>query len=174
MTKTRIKMVGFAWPAIPKKIRIRTMTLALAAICGLSVLPDKSIARSLNDIACDGLWRGCLGNCGATGNSQACTDKCDDNRVICKAGGTNSKQQTPPPPCTGIRCNLPTKPHPPTTVSNPPSHGSLKPEPVQPVGKSNPNSPGSGGNNPVIYERKNDSGGSQSGGHESGGGGHGR
>ena len=159
-------------------VKLKANRFVLAAICcSLGViLPTESFA-DLRNIACKAIRRGCNADCNHGSGSQACYDQCLANYQSCAFGnGTTTKQQTPPPPCTGIRCNLPTKPHPPTTVSDPtpPSHGSLKPEPVQPVGKSNPNSPGSGGNNPVIYERKNDSGGSQSGGHESGGGGHGR
>jgi hypothetical protein len=64
---------------------------------------------------------------------------------------------------------------PPTTVSDPtpPRRPVTTVNPVapKPVGASNPDGPKSGTNNPVIFERKDETGGSQSGGHESGGGG---
>jgi len=147
------------------KFRIKTntlTTLAFAAICGLSVLlPNESFA-SLNDIACNAAWRGCLGNCGATGNKQACTDRCDSRRSDCSLGASTPKQQTPPPPCRGIQCTL-RNPHPPTSVG-PPNRKPSPVQPVKPVGVSNPNKTGTG-NAPVILERKNDSGGGQGRGH---------
>jgi|HubBroStandDraft_4_1064222.scaffolds.fasta_scaffold207394_1 hypothetical protein len=142
------------------RIKIKTFALvplALVAICALSVLlPDKSLA-ALNDIACDALWRGCLNKCGPGGNTQSCTDKCDNNRADCQAGRPDKKQQTPPPPCTGIHCTLrPT--HPPTTVG--PTTPLPRPvKPVNPVGVSNPNKPTTGTGEPTILLRKNDSGG---------------
>jgi hypothetical protein len=146
MMKFRIKIKTFA-----------LVPLALVAICALSVLlPDKSLA-ALNDIACDALWRGCLNKCGPGGNTQSCTDKCDNNRADCQAGRPDKKQQTPPPPCTGIHCTLrPT--HPPTTVG--PTTPLPRPvKPVNPVGVSNPNKPTTGTGEPTILLRKNDSGG---------------
>jgi hypothetical protein len=142
------------------RIKIKTFALvplALVAICALSVLlPNKSLA-ALNDIACDALWRGCLNKCGPGGNTQSCTDKCDNNRADCQAGRPDKKQQTPPPPCTGIHCTLrPT--HPPTTVG--PTTPLPRPvKPVNPVGVSNPNKPTTGTGEPTILLRKNDSGG---------------
>jgi hypothetical protein len=146
MMKFRIKIKTFA-----------LVPLALVAICALSVLlPDKSLA-ALDDIACDALWRGCLNKCGPGGNTQSCTDKCDNNRADCQAGRPDKKQQTPPPPCTGIHCTLrPT--HPPTTVG--PTTPLPRPvKPVNPVGVSNPNKPTTGTGEPTILLRKNDSGG---------------
>jgi hypothetical protein len=156
------------------KLKASRFVLAICCVLGV-ILPTESSA-DLRNVACKAIRRGCNADCNHGSGSQACYDQCQANYQNCAFGnGSTKKQQTPPPPCTGIRCNLPTKPHPPTTVSDPPSHGSLKPDgPVQPVGKSNPNSPGSSGGNPVILERTNNSGGSQSGGHQSGGGGHGR
>src|SRR5580700_10055889 len=142
MMKFRIKIKTFA-----------LVPLALVAICALSVLlPDKSLA-ALNDIACDALWRGCLNKCGPGGNTQSCTDKCDNNRADCQAGRPDKKQQTPPPPCTGIHCTLrPT--HPPTTVG--PTTPLPRPvKPVNPVGVSNPNKPTTGTGEPTILLRKN-------------------
>jgi hypothetical protein len=65
---------------------------------------------------------------------------------------------------------------PPTTVSDPtaprrPITTAKPTAPFKPVGNSNPSGPNSGTSNPVIFERKDQSGGNQSGGHESGGGG---
>jgi len=149
MMKFRIKIKTFALAA-----------LALAAICALSVLlPDKSSAaiRTLNDIACDAIWRGCLNKCGQGGNTQSCTGKCDDSRTECQEGRPTSKQQTPPPPCTGIHCTL-RNPHPPTSVG--PTTPRPRPvKPVQPVGVSNPNKTNTGTGEPTILLRKNDSGG---------------
>jgi hypothetical protein len=138
--------------------RLAPAVLALAAIGGLSVLLPGASHASLNTIACDALWRGCLGKCAAGTNSEACTEKCDDNHATCTSSGSLHKQQTPPPPCTGVRCTL-RNPHPPTTVG-PTAPPDRPTKPVNPTGFSNPNQP-STGNGPVILER----------GHESGGGG---
>jgi hypothetical protein len=142
----------------------KLIRLAVAAICGLGTLaPGKSFA-DLNNLACNALWRGCLANCGAGGNTEACTEKCDDNLAICTNSGSLTKQQTPPPPCTGVKCSL-RNPHPPTTVSNPPAtpRRPVRPAPAKPGGVSNPNQTST--SNPVILERKNDSGGGQKHGH---------
>lgn len=141
------------------KFRIKTNMFALVAICALSVsLPNTSFAN-LNDIACNAIWRGCLDKCGSHA-TQTCTANCDTRRSECALGLPNSKQQSPPPPCRGIRCTLrPT--HPPTTVSDP-AHPPRHPvEPVKPVGVSNPDKTGTGTSGPVILLRKNDSGGGQ-------------
>lgn len=149
------------------RIKIKTFalaTLALTAICALSVLlPNESLAarRTLIDIACDAIWRGCLNKCGPGGNTEACTVKCDNSRSDCVLGGTSpSKQQTPPPPCTGIHCTL-RDPHPPTSVGpTTPLPRPVKPvKPVEPVGVSNPNKTNTGTGEPTILLRKNDSGG---------------
>ena len=124
-------------------------------MCALAVLVPKPSFADLNEIACNAVWRSCLGNCGATGNTQACTDRCDDRRATCLLQKASSKQQTPPPPCTGPLCNI-RGANPPRTVSPP----NLKPKPIQPVkpvGVSNPNK-ATPGNAPVIFERKTDSG----------------
>jgi hypothetical protein len=125
----------------------------LAAICGLSVLLPTASFATLNDIACNAIWRGCLGHC----TTQACTDRCDSNERQCLVGLPSAKQQTPPPPCRGIRCTL-GNPHPPTTVG--PTTPRPRPvRPVQPVGVSNPNKTNTGNSGPVILLRKNESGG---------------
>jgi hypothetical protein len=136
--------------------RFKTGAFALAVICfAFAALWSPASFAALNDIACNAIWRGCLDKCGSHGNTQACTDKCDDSRLNCSLGVSN-KQQSPPPPCTGIQCTL-RNPRPPTTVGQP----TRKPSPVQPVrpvGVSNPNKTDGGNNAPVILERKNDSG----------------
>lgn len=145
------------------KFRVKTNRFALVAICcSLGVLLPAESFASLNDIACNAAWRGCLGNCGATGNKQACTDRCDSRRSDCSLGASTSKQQTPPPPCRGIQCTV-RCPNPPRTVG-PPNRKPSPVQPVKPVGVSNPNKTGTG-NAPVILERKNDSGGGQGRGH---------
>jgi hypothetical protein len=146
-----------------KTNRFVLAALALAAICGLSVLLPRQSHADLNHLACDAAWRGCLGKCAGGSNSQACTDRCDDHHANCLLGGdTLTKQQTPPPPCTGFRCTL-HNPHPPTTVG--PTTQRPRPyKPVDPVGLSNPNKTTTG-NNPVILERGHESGGGQGHGH---------
>jgi hypothetical protein len=141
------------------KFRIKTNMFAVAAICALSVLlPTESFAN-LNDIACDAIWRGCLDKCGSGGNTQTCTNKCDNRRQECALGLPRSEQQTPPPPCRGIHCTL-RNPHPPTSVG--PTTPRPRPvKPVEPVGVSNPNKTNTGTSGPVILLRKNDSGGGQ-------------
>jgi hypothetical protein len=138
------------------KFRIKTNTVALAAICALSVsLPNESSA-SLNDIACNAIWRGCIDKCGLVGNKEACLEKCDNARGDCTLGVSN-RQQTPPPPCRGIHCTL-RNPRPPTSVG--PTTPRPRPvKPVEPVGVSNPNKTNTGASEPVILLRKNDSGG---------------
>jgi hypothetical protein len=140
-----------------KKFRVKTSAIALAAICALSVsLPNESFAN-LNDIACNAIWRGCLDKCGLVGNTQSCTDSCDNRRQECALGLPLSKQQTPPPPCRGIHCTL-GKPHPPTSVG--PTTPRPRPvKPVEPVGVSNPNKTTTGTSGPVILLRQHDSGG---------------
>jgi hypothetical protein len=146
-----------------RKNRIKTTMFALATTCVLSVLlPTESFAALIN-IACDAVWRNCLGNCGATGNKQACTDRCDTRRDDCVIGDTPPKQQTPPPPCTGIHCTL-RNPHPPTSVG-PPTRKPRPVKPVKPVGVSNPNKTNTGNSGPVILYRKNGSDGAQGKGH---------
>jgi hypothetical protein len=139
------------------KISIRMHRLALLAICSLGILlPTESFA-TLNDVACRALHRSCYKQCAQSGGKQTCYDFCDDDALACHSSGL-TKQQTPPPPCTGVRCTLP-KSNPPTTVGPP----ARKPRPVQPakpVGVSNPGNPNSGNNGPVILLRKNNSGGS--------------
>jgi len=142
------------------KFRIKVIGLALLVICSLCVLfPTVSFAL-LRDRACAAIWRGCVGKCTGGGGNQSCYDNCDAKQGKCIAAGDTKKQQTPPPPCIGIRCTLPTS-HPPTTVGPP----ARKPRPVQPakpVGVSNPNQPNNG---PVILYRKNESGGGNGRGH---------
>jgi hypothetical protein len=144
------------------KNRITTTMIMLATICAFSAQLSTESFATLNDIACDALWRGCLGNCGATGNKQACTDRCDSRRNECALGLPYPKQQTPPPPCTGIHCTL-RNPHPPTTVG-PPARKPRPVKPVNPVGVSNPNKTNTN-SGPVILYRKNDAGGGQGKGH---------
>ena len=135
----------------------------MAMCCALAVLlPTESFA-SLNNIACKAIRRSCNADCSAGDQSQACYSQCSSNYVSCFRGEQN-KQQTPPPPCTGIRCGL-RGANPPTTVG-PPARNPAPVKPVQPVGVSNPNKT-STGNAPVILERKNDPGGPQH--NESGG-----
>ena len=137
------------------KHRAKTILIALATICAVSVIRPTTSYAALIDIACDALWRTCLAKC----NSQACTDKCDNRRSECVLGTTTKKQQTPPPPCTGIRCTL-RNPHPPTTVG-PPIRKPRPIEPVKPVDVSNPNKTGAGNSAPVILYRKNNYSGGQ-------------
>jgi hypothetical protein len=141
------------------KLPNRTNGFALVAICcALGVLSPTESFASLNNIACKAIRRGCNADCNAGDQSQSCYDQCLKNYQNCFAAGATKKQQSPPPPCTGIRCTLrPT--HPPTTVSDP-AHPPRHPiEPVNPVGVSNPNKTESGNSGPVILLRKNDSGG---------------
>jgi hypothetical protein len=135
---------------------IKRNAFALGAMCCVlgTLLPNASFA-ALNDIACDAIWRGCLDKCGSGGGTQSCTNRCDNRRAECVLGLPTSKQQTPPPPCTGIHCTLRGS-NPPTTVG-PPNRKPNPVQPVRPVGVSNPNKT-STGNTPVILERKNDSG----------------
>ena len=139
------------------KLPNNTNRFALAAICCLLgvVSPTESFA-SLNNIACKAIRRGCNADCNHGGGSQACYDQCLTNYQSCAAGVTN-KQQTPPPPCTGIHCTL-RNPNPPTTVG-PPTRKPSPVKPVKPVGVSNPNKTSTGSPAPVILLRKNDSGG---------------
>ena len=149
MMKFRIKIKKFA-----------LARLALAAICALSVLlPDESSAaiRNLIDIACDAIWRGCLNKCGQGGNTQSCTVSAMPVPQNVVQERPPSKQQTPPPPCTGIHCTL-RDPHPPTSVG--PTTPLPRPvKPVEPVGVSNPNKTNTGTGEPTILLRRNDSGG---------------
>jgi hypothetical protein len=139
---------------------MKTNTFALAVICALgALLPTESLA-DLNNIACRGIWRSCIAKCGASGGAQSCYDTCDDNRFLCERAPTQGKQQTPPPPCTGVRCSLP-DPHPPTPVGQPaPQPHPGKPvNQVNPVSVSNPNKTNTGNSGPVLLDRQNGSGG---------------
>lgn len=143
------------------KFRVKIVALVALAVGALgfsALLPSASFA-TLNDIACNAIWRNCLGNCGATGNKQSCTDRCDSRNQDCLVGRPSSKQQsqTPPPPCTGVRCTLP-KAHPPT-VASPTTNKRPRPvKPAEPVGVSNPNKTTTGNNGEILL-RKNDTGG---------------
>jgi hypothetical protein len=146
------------------KLPNNTNRFALAAICCLlSVLWTTESFADLNDILCRAIRRGCNADCNAGDRSQACYQQCLQSYYDCFNATVVKKQQTPPPPCIGIHCTLrPT--HPPTTVG--PTTPAPRPvKPVNPVGVSNPNKPTTGNNNPVILERKNDSGGSGGQGH---------
>jgi hypothetical protein len=137
MTKSRTKMNG----------------LALLAICFAVLLPTTSFA-DLNSVVCRAVHRGCNAGC----HTDACFEACDMAYLDCRTRPA-SKQQTPPPPCTGVRCSLPVH-NPPTTVSDPnpsPRRPVAPVKPVNPGGVSNPNKPTTG--EPVILLRKNDSGG---------------
>jgi hypothetical protein len=83
--------------------------------------------------------------------------QCLGNYQSC-INGTKNRQQTPPPPCTGIRCTLP-KAHPPTSVSPTTTKRPRPVKPVAPVGVSNPNKTNTGDSGSEILLRKNDSGG---------------
>jgi hypothetical protein len=136
------------------KRRTRVNRLALLVICSFGVLAPTVSFANLNSIACRAIWRGCRHGC----HTDQCIDDCNYSVIQCLSAGLN-KQQTPPPPCTGVRCSLPVH-NPPTTVSdpNPPPRRPVAPvTPVKPVGVSNPNKPTTG--EPVIMLRKNDSGG---------------
>lgn len=151
------------------KLPNNTNRFALAAICCLlGVLSTTESFANLNSILCRAIRRGCNADCNAGDQSQACYQQCLKNYQDCFAGVTTKKQQTPPPPCTGIHCTLrPT--HPPTTVSDPAQPPLHPVEPVKPVGVSNPNQPTTGNNEPVIQLQKNSPGGSGgSGGQEHG------
>jgi hypothetical protein len=128
----------------------------------LGVLSTTESFANLNDIVCRAIRRGCNADCNAGDQSQACYQQCLLDYQNCFAAGATKKQQTPPPPCSGIHCTLrPT--HPPTTVG--PTTPLPRPvKPVNPVGVSNPNKPTTG-NEPVILLRKNDSSGGQGHGH---------
>jgi hypothetical protein len=129
----------------------------MAVCCSLgALLPTESFA-GLQNIACKAIRRGCNADCAANGGSQSCYSGCRSDYQNCAFGsGTTTKQQTPPPPCTGPTCNL-RNPHPPTTVSAPPPPPSPT-KPVDPVNVSNPNKTTTG-NSPVILERGSGSGG---------------
>ena len=145
------------------KLPNNTNRFVLAAICCLlGVLSTTESFANLNSIVCRAIRRGCNSDCNAGDQSQACYQRCLLNYQDCAAGVATKKQQTPPPPCSGIHCTLrPT--HPPTTVG--PTTPPPRPvKPVNPVGVSNPNKPTTG-NEPVIQLQKNDSGGSGGQGH---------
>src|ERR1700753_2666443 len=102
------------------KFRIRIIGLGLWVTCSLSVsFPGASFA-SLAERACAAIWRGCVGKCNEGSGSQSCYDACDVKQGTCLSKFATSKQQPPPPPCTGVTCSL-RNPHPPTTVSVPPT-----------------------------------------------------
>ena len=145
------------------KLPNNTHRFALVVICFFLSLqsPTESFA-SLNDIACKAIRRGCNADCNHGDSSQACYDQCQTSYLSCASGATK-KQQTPPPPCTGIHCTL-RNPHPPTTVG-PPTRKPRPVRPVKPVGVSNPNKTDTGNSGPVILYRKNDSGSGHSKGH---------
>jgi hypothetical protein len=132
--------------------RFRLTRFAAAALCALGVLSATESFASLNDIACNAIRRGCWAGCRGLGSD--CYQSCEIDHSACTHPGP-SKQQTPPPPCTGVRCSLPVH-NPPRTVSRPPRHPVRPVKPVRPVGVSNPNT---GNSAPVILLRKNDSGG---------------
>jgi hypothetical protein len=144
-----------------REFRVRLTRFSFLAICCLGPLSPTvgfALPRTLSDIACDAIWRGCNDKCTAHGGSESCYNRCNSNRVACDVGGPITKQQTPPPPCRGVRCNLPVH-NPPTTVgqpTHPPRHPVRPVKPVRPVSVSNPNT---GNNAPVILLRNKDSGG---------------
>lgn len=144
------------------KINIAANRFALLTICALGVLlPTESFA-DLTGIACRAIKRGCLGDCGIN-PTQECAGGCDTAYAYCILDGATKKQQTPPPPCTGVRCTI-RNPHPPTTVSDPTQpRRPVKPKPVKPVSVSNPNKTGTGNSEPVILLRKNEPGGQRQG-----------
>src|ERR1700760_2732119 len=89
--------------------RFRLTRFAAAALCALGVLSATESFASLNDIACNAIRRGCWAGCRGLGSD--CYQSCEIDHSACTHPGP-SKQQTPPPPCTGVRCSLP--------VHNPP------------------------------------------------------
>jgi hypothetical protein len=148
------------------KFRIKTNTLALAAICcSPSVLFSTDSFATLWNIACDGIQRGCYVKCGSSGGNSACYAQCDTDWVLC-VDTSSMKQQTPPPPCIGARCSL-RNPHPPTTVGQPtPQPRPGKPvNQINPVSVSNPNKTNSGNSGPVILYRQKDADGGHGKGH---------
>jgi hypothetical protein len=135
------------------EFRIKMIRLSLlAACCSLGVLIPTNSYADLNGIACGAIHRGCLSGC----NTDRCIADCDANYISCLVPATK-KQQTPPPPCTGVRCTLPVH-NPPTTVSDP-AHPPRHPvRPVKPVGVSNSGNTNTGNSSPVILLRKHESG----------------
>jgi hypothetical protein len=132
------------------RLRSSMKRLSWLAICSLGVLwPTVSFA-SLNSIACAAIYRGCKAGC----TTDQCVKDCQYDSINCQLAGATKKQQTPPPPCTGIRCSLPVH-NPPTTVSNPNPKPGGTIKPVGPVNVSNPNKT----SGPVILLRQHDSGG---------------
>lgn|ERR1041385_4330175 len=133
-----------------------SLTRSFLAICCLGLLlPTVGLAlpRTLSDIACDAIYRGCMDNCTAHGGSESCYRQCASRRVDCDVPAPLSKQQTSPPPCRGIRCTL-RNAQPPTTVGTP----NRKPRPERPVHTGGISNPNTGNGAPVILLRKNDSG----------------
>jgi hypothetical protein len=135
--------------------RLRLSRFAAVAVCALCVLSATESLADLNRIACDAIWRGCLADCRGAGTN--CYRSCGRDRIACWNAGL-TKQQTSPPPCTGVRCSLPVH-NPPTSVgqpTRPPGYPVRPVKPVKPVSVGNPNT---GNSPPVILLRKNDSGG---------------
>ena len=135
------------------KLRSRMNRLSLLAICSFGVLWPTVGFASLNSIACAAIYRGCKQGC----TTDQCVEDCQYESIKCQLAGTTKKQQTPPPPCTGIHCTL-RNPTPPTTVGQP----NRKPRPVtpvKPVGVSNRGNNNTGSSGPVILLRQHDSGG---------------
>jgi hypothetical protein len=149
------------------KFRIKTNTVALAAICwSLGTLFPTESSASLWSIACNGIYRDCIRKCGTWGGGgESCYERCEDDRSYCLIENTPAKQQTSPPPCYGAGCPLRNR-HPPTTVGQPTPKPPLgKPTQVNPVSVSNPNQTNTGNSGPVLLYRQNSTGGGHGKGH---------
>jgi hypothetical protein len=162
------------------KSLIRVSGFALLAICSMGALSPANSFVDLPTLFCNTVYAQCQRNCNGSASDYdlaGCLAICDDDYATClfPPKGNAQAPYQPPPPCKGLRCTLrpppkttdPTAPRRPITTAKPTT-------PFKPVGNSNPNGPKSGTNNPVIFERKDESGGGQFGGHGSGGGGHGK